>query len=324
MNDWYSDLECQMASTQASAFAYQLRLKQLQLMIALGDQGSLGKAAASLNVTQPTATKMLAELEALARFKIYDRKPRGMQITELGREVLTFASRVLSEFNRMQVALDARRDGGIGELVVGAIIGAPDIIARAVTQMKQAQPLLRIKLRGESSDHVIEMLEARTVDIAVGRFNNLSQHNLYHYEPLGDEGLCVVARAGHALTKRRKLKLNDLAGERWILQSMATPVRQILEYEFGKAGMATPEDVIEVNSFLAVIQLLKRSDAVAMLSEPAIRDYLTTGLLYRLRLPIQSRMSGFGILTRRGETLTGKAAEFAAHLRAIAQSARRI
>jgi DNA-binding transcriptional LysR family regulator len=312
-----------MAPPQASAFAYQLRFKQLQLMIALGDQGSLSKAAAVLNVTQPTATKMLAELEALARFKIYERKPRGMQITELGGEVLMFASRVVSEFDRMQAALDARRNGGIGELVVGAIIGAPDMIARAVTEMKQAQPLLTIKLRGESSDHVIEMLESRTVDIAVGRFNNLGQHNLYNYEPLGDEGLCIVARAGHVLAKRRKLKLTDLASERWILQSLATPVRQILEYEFGKAGMATPADVIEVNSILAVIQLLERSDAIAMLSEPAIRDYLATGLLYRLRLPIQSRMSGFGILTRRGEALTGTAAEFAERLRAIARSARR-
>jgi DNA-binding transcriptional LysR family regulator len=295
-----------MAPPQASAFAYQLRFKQLQLMIALGDQGSLSKAAAVLNVTQPTATKMLAELEALARFKIYERKPRGMQITELGGEVLMFASRVVSEFDRMQAALDARRNGGIGELVVGAIIGAPDMIARAVTEMKQAQPLLTIKLRGESSDHVIEMLESRTVDIAVGRFNNLGQHNLYNYEPLGDEGLCIVARAGHVLAKRRKLKLTDLASERWILQSLATPA-----------------DVIEVNSILAVIQLLERSDAIAMLSEPAIRDYLATGLLYRLRLPIQSRMSGFGILTRRGEALTGTAAEFAERLRAIARSARR-
>lgn len=308
-----------MPRSSATSLAHQLRFRQLQLLVALGEQGSLGRAAAAINVTQPTATKMLAELEAQAKFKIYERRPRGMQITMLGREVLSFASRVLSEFERMQSALEARRSSGIGELIVGAILGAPDIIAQAVTEMKAAQPLLTIKLRGESSDHVLEMLEARTIDIAVGRFNGLGQHNLYHYEPLGDEGLCVVVRAGHALARKRKLRLADLAGERWIMQSVATPVRQILEYEFGKAGMATPPDIIEVNSILTIIQLLERCDAVAMLSEPAVRDHLTTGLLRRLPLPIESRMSGFGILMRRGEKLSGVSSQFADRLRAISR-----
>jgi DNA-binding transcriptional LysR family regulator len=307
-------------NAKTASLAYQLRFKQLQLVAALGEQRSLGQASAAIHVTQPTATKMLAELEALAGFQIYERKPRGMQITVLGREVLSFALRVLSEFERMQLALEARRSGGVGDLILGAILGAPDMIAQAVTEMKQEQPLLTIKLRGESSDHVLEMLEARAIDIAVGGFNNVGQHNLYHYEPLGDEALCIVARAGHAIAKKRKLKLVDLADQRWIMQSVATPVRQILEYEFGKAGMATPFDIIEVNSILTIIQLLERCDAVAMLSEPAVRDHLTTGLLRKLPLRIESRMSGFGILTRRGEKLTGRAAEFAERLRAISRN----
>lgn len=307
-------------NVKTSSLAYQLRFKQLQLVAAMGEQRSLGQAAAAINVTQPTATKMLAELEALAGFEIYERRPRGMQITVMGREILTFAIRVLSEFNRMQLAVEARRSGGLGDLIVGTILGAPDMIAQAVTEMKEEQPLLTIKLRGESSDHVLEMLEARAIDIAVGRFNNISQHNLYHYEVLGDEALCLVTRAGHAVARKRRLRLPDLADQRWIMQSIATPVRQILEYEFGKAGMATPSDIIEVNSILTIIQLLERCDAVAMLSEPAVRDHLTAGYLQKLPLKIESRMSGFGILTRRGERLTGTAARFAERLRTISRN----
>src|ERR1700709_2083954 len=94
------------ANAGTASLAYRLRFKQLQLVVALGEQRSLGQAAAAIHVTQPTATKMLAELEALAGFQIYERRPRGMQITVLGREVLTFASRVLSEFDRMQFVLE--------------------------------------------------------------------------------------------------------------------------------------------------------------------------------------------------------------------------
>lgn len=309
-----------MPAQEAARLGYRLRLKQLSLVAALGEQGSLRRAAAEINVTQPTATKMLAEIEAVLGFRLYERRPRGLHVTPLGKEVLAFAIRVLAEFDRMLTAVDARRRGGVGELTIGAILGAtPDVIAQAVTEMKERQPFLTIKLRGESSDHVLELLEARIADVAVGRFNDLTQHNLFEYEPLGDEALCIVARAGHPAVQASNLRLVDLAGKRWIMQSIATPARQLLEQEFGRAGIPTPADIIESNSILTIIHLLTRCDAVAMLSEPLVRDHLAAGLLCELPLPIASRLTGFGILKRRGERLTGASAEFADRLRAIAR-----
>jgi len=304
----------------ASALSDRMRLKQLRLVSALGDQGSLRRAAAKLNVTQPTATKMLAELEAGMGFALYERRPRGLQITPLGREVLSFAARVLSELDRLLAALEARQSGGVGELTVGAILGAtPDVIAQAVLDMKEAWPRLTIKLRGESSDHVLQLLEARRVDVAVGRFHEATQHNLYHYEPLGKETLCVVARTGHALARRSRLGFAELAEERWVVQSMATPARQILEGQFARAGLRSPQDMIEANSILTMIQLVERSDAIAMLSEPLVRDHLTAKLLCQLPIQIDAQLSGFGILTRSGEQLQGVSAEFAERLRQIAR-----
>ena len=103
--------------------------------------------------------------------RIYDRGPRGLSANGFGREVLLFATGVMSEFGRLIGALEARQSGGVGELVVGAILGmTADVIAQAVIEMKTHRPLLTIKLRGETSDNVLAMLEARTVDVAVGRF----------------------------------------------------------------------------------------------------------------------------------------------------------
>ncbi len=306
--------------TRTVALADRMRLRQLKLVMALGEDGTLGRAAATINVTQPTATKMLAEFEAILGVALYERRPRGLHATAPGREVVSFATKVMAEFNRMLAALDGLRSGG-GELVVGAILGAtPDVIARAVIEMKQHRPQLTIKLRGESSDQVLAMLEARTVDVAVGRFSNTTQHNLFGYEPLGDEALCIVARTGHPLAKARRLRLKDLANERWVMQSIATPARQILEIEFGRAGIATPADIIEANSILTIIQLLERCDAVAMLSEPLVRDHVSSGLLCRLPVGIGARLSDFGLLTRRGEVLTGASAEFADRLRTISRT----
>ncbi|KMO18466.1 LysR family transcriptional regulator [Methylobacterium platani] len=308
-------------NTQAiPALADRLRLRQLRLVTALGEQGTLRRAAAALNVTQPTATKMLAECEAIFGVALYERRPRGLHATPAGREVLGLAQRVMAECGRSAAALATLEHGG-GELVVGAILGAtPDFIVQAVLDVKTQWPHLVVRLRGESSDQVLAMLENRTVDIAVGRFSKPTQHNLFRYEPLGDEALCVVARAGHPLLRARDLRLGDLTEQRWVLQSIETPARQILEAEFGKAGAATPGDMIEANSILTIVQLLQRSDAVAMLSEPMVRDHVASGLLGQLPVAIGARLSDFGLLTRRGETLTGVAAQFADRLRESART----
>ena len=236
--------------------ADRIRLRQLKLILAPGEQGTLRRASTAINVTQPTATKMLADLEQITGMALYERRPRGLLATPHGREGLAFATEIMAEFDRLLVSLDALSRGSAGELVAGAILGAtPDVIVRAVLELKQAQPLLTIKLRDEASDHVLAPLESRAIDIAVGRFNDASQHNHYSYEPLGDEALCVVGRTRHPLAGKCRLRLVDLAGQRWIMQSIATPARQIREVEFGKSGVSTPADIIEANSILTMIQL---------------------------------------------------------------------
>ncbi len=316
MREWNSG----RSSAQVARAADRLKLRQLRLLVSLGEQGTLGRAAAAVNVTQPTATKMLAECEAALGLPLYERSPRGLQSTPAGREVLTFARRVMSEFVRTSAALDALRRGGAGVLTVGAILGAtPDVIARAVIDMKQRHPELTIRLRGESSDQVLGMLEDRVVDVAVGRFSDSTQHNRFHYEPLGDEALCIVARAGHPLARERHLDLRALQDQRWVMQFVEAPARQILEDEFGKAGAPTPADIIETHSIFTIIQLLERSDAVAMLSEPLVRDHLAANLLCRLPVTIGARLSDFGLLTRRNEVLTGTSAAFAERLRALSR-----
>jgi DNA-binding transcriptional LysR family regulator len=306
------------------AIADRLRLKQIRLVLAIGEQSSLMQAACIIHVTQPTATKMLAELEQLLGVQLYERVPRGLRITEVGREVLTFARRVIVEYDRMLLSLAARAAGRTGEVIIGAILGAmPDAVAAAVLEMKRRDPLLTIKLHGETSDHVLELLESRVADVAVGRFSAPLQHNAFDYEPLGDEALCIVARAGHPMADLGPRGIGSLADEMWILQPMSTPSRQALEGEFGKLGLSSPKDSVEANSILTIIQLLERSNAVALLSEPLVRDHLAVGLLTRLPVTINTSLAGFGLLTRKGEELAGYALSFVEIIRDITRSRRR-
>ena len=293
-----------------------LRYRQLALLVALGEHRNLHRAAEAVHLAQPSATKLVHDLEQLFGVPLFERLPRGMQPTELGAEVLAFAKRSLIDLQRFAEDLDNKRKGGYGQLMIGAIMGAaPDVVARAMADLKKARPLLSIRLMGETSDEIVGLLLEGKIDLAVGRFSNPLQHNVIDYEVLGNEILYIVGRAGHPLSRARRLQLAQLGDYPWILQPLTSPARQIIEQEFGQAGMKTPANVVECTSIFATLQLLQTSDAVTLLPESVVRDHLRAGLLARFSLNVGKSLPGFGILTKRGEPLSAAANEFIQALR---------
>ena len=302
--------------TLLSHLVGRLRFRQLSLLVALGEHRNLHRAAQAVHLAQPSATKLVHELEQLFAVPLFERLPRGMQPTELGLEVLAYAKRTLVGLERFAEDLESKRKGGYGQLMVGAIMGAaPDVVARAIADMKKERPLLAIRLMGETSDEIVNLLLEGKIDLAVGRFSDPLQHNVIDYEVLGNEILYIVARAGHSLSRIRKLELPMLSEVPWILQPLASPARQIIEQEFGQADMKTPSNIVECTSIFATLQLLQKSDAVTMLPESVVRDHLAAGLLARLKLKVGKSLPGFGILTKRAEPLSTAAAEFISSLR---------
>jgi DNA-binding transcriptional LysR family regulator len=293
-----------------------LRFRQLALLVAIGEHRNLHRAAQAVHLAQPSATKLVHDLEQLFGLPLFERLPRGMQPTELGGEVLAFAKRMLVDLQRFTEDLENKEKGGYGQLMIGAIMGAaPDVVARAIADIKQRRPLLSIRLMGETSDEIVELLLEGKIDLAVGRFSDPLQHNEINYEVLGNEVLYIVARTEHPLTRIRRLKLSMLEQSAWILQPLTSPARQIIEQEFGQAGMKTPANLVECKSIFATLQLLQKTDAVTLLPESVVRDHLRAGLLVRLPLNLADSLPGFGILSRRGEPLSATALQFVDALR---------
>lgn len=296
-----------------------LRMRHLTLISALGETENLHAAADRAHMTQPTATRLLRDAEEILGAPLFERLPRGMKPNPLGIDAIAFSNRILSQLENFGTDFKIKRDGGHGLLVVGAISGAaPHIVARAVADMKRKHPLLTIRLLGETSDTIMGMLERGELEFAVGRFASVMQHNLFTFEHLAREQLCIVARSDHPLFAGSPADLGALAGLPWVLQPEATIARQLLEAEFANHGMTTPANRIEVASIFAALQIIQQSDAVAMLSRPVVEDHLRAGILAELPLEIDWKLSGFGLLTRRSEGLSGFAEELANRLRLIA------
>jgi DNA-binding transcriptional LysR family regulator len=298
------------------ALVNRLKFKHLALLVALDDARNLHQAADAINVAQPSASRMLSDIEEAFGFLLFERNARGMQPTPLGIATLAYARRSLADLNRFAADLESKRRGGHGQLTVGAIMGAaPDVLAMAIAELKSERPLLNVRILGETSDQVVQLLHRREVDLALGRLTTPLQHNDFDFEPLAREAMRLVVRAGHPLAGATALALDKLITWPWIVQPITSPARALFEEELAHARLASPTNVVECASIFATLQLLQNCDAVAMLPESVVRDYLRAHLLIELPIEIGKSLSGFGLLRRKHETLHEPAEYFIALLR---------
>ncbi len=297
-----------------------LRLKHLELLATLGDTPVLHQAARQLSVSQPAATKMLADLETTFGFALFERHARGLRATPLGLQVLAYARDVRRTTAAFVEDLDNRRRGGHGRLVVGAIMGsAPDVLARAVADLKSRRPLLHLRIVGETSDQITELLEQGEIELAVGRPAKAEDLQHFSFSPLANEQMVLAVRRGHPLLRQRQADLSVLVRWPWVLQPPSSPSRQLFETELALAGVASPANVVECSSVFAVLQLIQGTDSVAAVSESVVRDHVRAGLIKVLPLRFGQMLRSFGVLSRRGEALSEAAQDFAACLRDVAR-----
>src|SRR5882762_3499092 len=83
-----------------------LRFRHLSLLVALDEHRNLHRAARAVHLAQPSATKLVHDLEAVLGFSLFDRLPTGMQPTEFGTAVLTFARHTLRDLRRLACDVD--------------------------------------------------------------------------------------------------------------------------------------------------------------------------------------------------------------------------
>jgi DNA-binding transcriptional LysR family regulator len=218
--------------------------------------------------------------------------------------------------------LESKQHGGHGFLSVGAIMGAaPDLVAPAVARMKARYPRLTIRLLGDTSDQVMQLMEAHLLELAVCRFSVAEQHAHFSFEALGNEKLLFVVSARHRLAAAPPRSIADLNTEAWVMQPLPSPSRVLLEREFATLDLPRPANLIECSSIFAALQIVQHIDAVTLLPEPVVREALQAGRVVALPLAHRVTLTEYGLLTRRGARLSTAAQEFIETLRTLAREA---
>jgi len=312
-----------MSELSFSSFCGWLKFRHLLLIDTLGRTRNMHLAAQQMNLSQPAISKMLKEIESLLGFALFERQPRSMPPTALGEHVLRYAQIALNDARSFVEQIGSLREGGHGHLKVGGIFAATAIaLPEAILQIKQRWPLLSIEVVEQTSNHLMEMLEEKKLDLAVARFTEHSQEQRYDFQPLAPEPFCIVVNSRHPLADAGPISLQQLVDLPWILYPVGTPIRARMELAFAEAGVAMPRNTVDTISMQTFLQVLQRGPMIGMLPDAMVYPLLENGQLKALDTPLHLAPQDYGILTRKGEQLVGAALEFAQILTDNARLAR--
>lgn len=296
-----------------------LKTRQLMLLIAIDEQGNIHRAAESLNMSQPAASKLLKDLEELIGVPLFERLPRGMRATWYGESMIRHGRIALASLAEAGAEIEALKAGHAGNVTIGAIAGpAMTLLPPTLARLHRDHPDLRVSVMVESSDVLLEQLAQNRIDLMIGRlFARHDKRNL-QYEPLAEEDVCAIARPDHPLLAGGTPSMADLARASWVVPPEGSVLRHRFELMFQNAGLQPPRQVIGTAALVLVPRLLQGSDHLAVVPVDVARHYAGYGMVKQLPVDLSCRMDSFGFITRTDWLLSPGACTALATLRELA------
>ena len=191
-----------------------MELYQLRYFVAVAETGNFTRASERSNVSQPSLSQQILNLEREVGHKLFHRLGRKAVLTEAGHAFLERARRILFEVENATRELGDHPSLG-RRISVGAVQTVmPYLLAPAITKAREALPNVTIDAREDFRNDLVRAVVEGDLDFAVVPLP-IKEHRV-SIEPLLTEPLLLVVGKEHPFTTRREITINDLAGETFI------------------------------------------------------------------------------------------------------------
>lgn len=225
-----------------------LKLRDVDVLLTVIQTGSMGKAAAILNMSQPAVSQAIASLEQTLGARLLDRSRQGVEPTSSGLALIKRGVAMFDELRQGVQDIAFLTDPTAGEVRVGgsdAVVSA--IFSPVVHQLSGQYPRMSFRVIVGDLRTLYRELEARRIDVGVSRLYGPPSEE-YSAEILFEDPLVVVTGPGHPLARRRKIEIAELLEEPWTLQPADNDFGSFAMDAFRVLGLAPPRITVATTS----------------------------------------------------------------------------
>jgi LysR family transcriptional regulator of gallate degradation len=283
-------------------FSAILNGRRLAVIASLAEKRSMPAVAHEFGITQPAISGALKDLEQGLGVALFERKARGLAPTAAGQIVAFYFRRVLAELRHIGPDIAASEGRLQGSVVVGALpLGRTHILPLAIAGLLARHPGLHVATVESPYDALAASLRSGDVDFILGALRSAEEAQGLQQQPLFEDRMAVIARAGHPLARgRKRIDFDALRRSQWALSRHGAPARELLERFFAEARQAPLVPAVETGDLAVLRGLLLESDMLTAISPHQLRYEIRDGSLVVLDFSLEATGRQIGITQRLG------------------------
>jgi DNA-binding transcriptional LysR family regulator len=286
-------------------------LRQLRTFAEVARRQSFTAAAKALHLTQPAVSMQMRQLEDAAGLPLVEQLGRRIHLTDAGRELLPYAAGISDLLREAEDAMKALQGVGGGELSLAVTSTAKYFAPRLLAEFRHSHPEARLRLAVSNREAVVRELTENTVDLAV--MGRPPRGLDTEAAPFAKHPIGIIAAPEHPLVGRKRLPLERLAGETFIIRERGSGTRAAMEHVFAERGFKAGE-TLEMSSNETIKQAVMAGMGIAFLSMHTIGLELRAGRLALLAVSGLPVMREWYVIHRRGKRLSPAAQAFKSFL----------
>jgi DNA-binding transcriptional LysR family regulator len=251
---------------QDSRIRRRLKLRHLDILLAVARHRSMAQAAVELSISQPAVSKAIAEMEQTLGVRLLDRTAQGVEPNVYGYALLKWAVAVFDDVRQGVKEIEFLADPAAGEVRIGAsepIIAG--LLPAIIERVHRDYPRISIHVKHVlTSGQQARDLRERSIDLVLGRMATQYDDDI-EAEILFHERTFVVAGAKNQLTGRRSIRLAELMKEPWLLPPPDTVIGSLVAGAFRVSGLDLPRASVGATSMQLYSALMVAGPYLAIL-----------------------------------------------------------
>lgn len=245
-------------------FTHRLKPSHLALIMRIAETGQLQRAAHMAAMSQPAASRILSDIEQRAGGLLFERHPKGMQLTALGEICIRHGKAILEEYDSLERETSRITSGEKGHVRVGSVTGpAVGLLMPAVQKIRELTPDIEMTIEVGPSTELVRGLMENRFDFVIARLPAEHDSRDFKMYPARSETVSLLVHPDHPLAIRGQVALKDLRDFEWVMQERGSPIRQAVETAFHEAGLDVPRRITNSSSLLVVLKSLERTDTIS-------------------------------------------------------------
>jgi DNA-binding transcriptional LysR family regulator len=262
-----------------------LRLPHLETFSKAAELSSFTGTAKALRLSQAAVSQRVHALEKTLGTALFRRQGGRVLLTETGQRLYDYAQRILDLHREARREITGQEIPVAGQLFLAASsIPGEHLLPALLAVFGRSHP--HISVHATVSDSMGVMAQVERGEVSLGLVGRKADNPHLHFRYLASDRMVLIVPPEHALSRRRKVSVRQLARYAFVLREVGSGLRHCFEKSLEKAGLSLTDlrIALELGSNEAIKEAVLRGMGIAILSSYAVQKEVDAGRLHALEV----------------------------------------